>query len=101
MPASNPSSPSSAPDATATAQLTVRTADALAEVAVLDGHLNSVASGVGGLVAKLRPGLYQIDVRTGRPCQSTSLGRPTFTETRRNPASMLPTWSPPRTGFGS
>jgi len=65
MPASSPSSPSSAPDATATAQLTIRTADALAEVAVRDGHLNSVASGVGGLVAKLRPGLYQIDVRTG------------------------------------
>lgn len=69
MPTSDPSSLPSTPDAAASVQLKVRTDDELAEVAVLDGHLNNVASAVGGLVRQLPRGLYKINVRTGAAVQ--------------------------------
>jgi hypothetical protein len=45
--------------------LTVRAADAAAEIAVLDGSLNGVAKGVGELRAELPRGIYKIRVRVG------------------------------------
>jgi hypothetical protein len=45
--------------------LTVRAADAAAEIAAFDGSLNSVAKGVGELRAELPRGIYKIRVRVG------------------------------------
>jgi len=45
--------------------LTVDTADTVTEISVLDGNLNPVAAGVGGLSAELPAGLYKVRVRTG------------------------------------
>jgi hypothetical protein len=46
-------------------QLTIDTADTVAEISVLDGNLNPITSGVGGFSVQLPVGLYKVRIRVG------------------------------------
>lgn len=55
------------------ARVDVRSPLAAVEFALLDSNLRQVASGIGGLDARVDPGLYQLEVRAGPQVESELL----------------------------
>jgi hypothetical protein len=64
-----PPASASSSDAAEKVQLVITTADAAAEIFVVDGDLRLCARGIGKLDTRLTPGIYKVKIRTGLSTQ--------------------------------